>query len=81
MFRGSYPWPLFPPLPSTPDVDAPEPDAILEDPPCGYFLTEEQYTGAQPDGTVELGLNLTGSLCSPHPGTWSAFSGPATSSA
>jgi hypothetical protein len=60
VFRGSYPWPPFPPLPSAPDVDAPTPDAILEDPPCGYFLTEEQYTGAQPDGTVELRLSLHG---------------------
>ena len=60
VFRGSYPWPPFPPLPSAPDVDAPEPDAILEDPPCGYFLSDGQYTGAQPDGTVELRLNLHG---------------------
>jgi hypothetical protein len=60
VFRGSYPWPPFPPLPSAPDVDAPEPGAILEDPPCGYFLTEEQHTGARPEGTVELRLNLHG---------------------
>jgi hypothetical protein len=68
VFRGSYPWPPFPPLPSAPDVDAPEPDAILEDPPCGYFLTEEQYTGAQPDGTVQLRLNLHGIAVEPAPG-------------
>jgi hypothetical protein len=60
VFRGSYPWPPFPPLPSAPDVDAPEPDAILEDPPCGYFLTAEQYTGPLPEGTVELRLGLHG---------------------
>jgi hypothetical protein len=58
VFRGSYPWPPFPPLPSAPDVDAPEAGAILEDP--GYFLTEEQYTGARSDGTVGLRLNLHG---------------------
>ena len=67
VFRGSYPWPPFPPLPSAPDVDAPLPDAILEDPPCGYFLTGEQYTGAQPDGTVELRLNLHGIAVQPAP--------------
>jgi hypothetical protein len=68
VFRGSYPWPPFPPLPSAPDVDAPGPDAILEDPPCGYFLTEQQYTGAQPDGTVQLRLNLHGIEVQAAPG-------------
>ena len=68
VFRGSYPWPPFPPLPSAPDVDAPEPDAILEDPPCGYFLTEEQYAEAQPDGSVELRLSLHGMAVEPAPG-------------
>jgi Zinc carboxypeptidase len=76
VFRGSYPWPPFPPLPSAPDVDAPEPDAILEDPPCGYFLTEEQYTGAQPDGTVELRLNLHGIAVQSAPGYLVRILGP-----
>jgi hypothetical protein len=67
VFRGSYPWPPFPPLPSAPDVDAPAPDAILEDPPCGYFLTTEQYTGALPEGTVELRLGLHGIVVEPAP--------------
>ena len=60
VFRGSYPWPPFPPLPSAPDVDAPDPGAILEDPPCGYFLTEEQLWGARPEGTVGDRLILHG---------------------
>ena len=68
VFRGSYPWPPFPPLPSAPDEDAPEPDAILEDPPCGYFLTEEQYTGARPEGSVDLRLNLHGIAVQLAPG-------------
>jgi hypothetical protein len=57
VFRGSYPWPLFPPLPSAPDVDAPDPEDILGEPPCGYFLTEEQYRSVlndDPDVPVEL---------------------------
>jgi hypothetical protein len=58
VFRGSYPWPVFPPLLSAPDVDPP--GVILEDPPCGYFLSEEQFAGARPEGTVELRLRLHG---------------------
>jgi Zinc carboxypeptidase len=60
VFRGSYPWPPFPPLLSAPDVDAPTPEMILEDPPCGYFLSKEQYAGARPEGTVALRLHLHG---------------------
>lgn len=60
VFRGSYPWPPFPPLLSAPDVDAPTPELILEDPPCGYFLTREQYSGARPEGSVEQRLRLHG---------------------
>ena len=76
VFRGSYPWPVFPPLPSSPDVDAPEPDAILEDPPCGYFLTEEQYSGALPEGSVELRLNLHGIAVQAAPGYLARELGP-----
>lgn len=67
VFRGSYPWPPFPPLPSTPDVDAPGPDDILEEAPCGYLLTEEQYSGADPQGTVELRLDLHGIVVQDRP--------------
>jgi hypothetical protein len=58
VFRGSYPWPVFPPLPSAPDVDAPV--GIIEEPPCGYFLTEAQYSGANAHGTVAVRLALHG---------------------
>ena len=58
VFRGSYPWPVFPPLPSAPDVDPIM--GILEDPPCGYFLTREQFSGARPGGTVKERLQLHG---------------------
>jgi Zinc carboxypeptidase len=69
VFRGSYPWPPFPPLPSAPDVDAPTPDMILEDPPCGYFLSKEQYSGERPEGTVERRLRLHGIAVRRAPGS------------
>jgi hypothetical protein len=60
VFRGSYPWPPFPPLPSAPDVDAPAADMILEEPPCGYLLSRGQYLGERPEGTVAHRLRLHG---------------------
>jgi zinc carboxypeptidase len=68
VFRGSYPWPPFPPLLSAPDVDAPSPDMILEDPPCGYFLSRQQYAGERPEGTVALRLRLHGIAVRRAPG-------------
>jgi hypothetical protein len=51
VFRGSYDVPAFPaPHPGeAPPPDEP-PDGILDPPPCGYQLTDAQYTGPQPDG-------------------------------
>ena len=63
VFRGSRPIPAFPaphPGESPPPVDAPTPDQILEDPPCGYFLTPEQYAGPNLDGAVAERLDLHG---------------------
>lgn len=68
VFRGSYPWPPFPPLLSAPDIDAPTADMILEDPPCGYFLTEDQFSGKRPEGTVERRLRLHGIAVERAPG-------------
>ena len=68
VFRGAYPWPPFPPLLSAPDVDAPTPELTLEDPPCGYFLTPQQFSGANPDGTVERRLRLHGIAVERAPG-------------
>ncbi len=68
VFRGAYPWPPFPPLPSAPDVDAPTPEMILEDPPCGYFLSREQYSEQRPEGTVERRLELHGIAVRRAPG-------------
>ena len=53
VFRGSRPIPAFPaphPGESPPPVDAPAPSAILNQPPCAYKLTEQQYHGARSDG-------------------------------
>jgi len=53
VFRGSRPIPAFPaphPGESPPPVDAPDPSLILDNPPCAYKLTEEQYNGARTDG-------------------------------
>jgi hypothetical protein len=68
VFRGSYPWPPFPPLLSAPDVDAPTPEMILDDPPCGYFLSKEQYSGERPEGTVKERLRLHGIAVKRAPG-------------
>jgi hypothetical protein len=57
VFRGSRPIPAFPaphPGESPPPVDAPADSAILNDPPCAYKLTEEQYSGARSDGPPGL---------------------------
>jgi hypothetical protein len=53
VFRGSYDIPAFPaphPGESPPPNEHPTPDQILDPPPCGYVLSEEQYSGPQPDG-------------------------------
>jgi hypothetical protein len=53
VFRGSRPIPAFPaphPGESPPPVDAPDASMILDNPPCAYKLTEEQYNGPRSDG-------------------------------
>ena len=55
VFRGSYDVPAFPaphPGEAPPPEEPPEqsPEGILDPPPCGYGLTDAQYTGPQPDG-------------------------------
>ena len=48
VLRGSYPWTDFPGLAGTeglPDTDAPLASRIIDPPPCGYFITEAQYSG------------------------------------
>ena len=53
VFRGSRPIPAYPaphPGETPPPVDAPTEANILEQVPCAYKLTEEQYNGARTDG-------------------------------
>ncbi|WP_247673296.1 M14 family zinc carboxypeptidase [Micromonospora sp. C51] len=53
VFRGSRPIEAYPaphPGDTPPPLDAPDADQILEQPPCAYRLTEEQYHGARTDG-------------------------------
>ncbi|GIH03537.1 hypothetical protein Rhe02_16040 [Rhizocola hellebori] len=53
VFRGSRPIPAFAaphPGESPPPADAPVASAILNQPPCAYKLTEQQYHGARSDG-------------------------------
>lgn len=61
VFRGSYDVPAFPPPhpgESPPPPEVPDPDQILEEPPCGYLLTEEQYNGPRTDGPEGLTTTL-----------------------
>lgn len=57
VFRGSHPIPAHPaphPGDTPPPVDAPLPSRILNEVPCAYKLTEEQYHGARTDGPEGL---------------------------
>ncbi|MEV6812034.1 M14 family zinc carboxypeptidase [Micromonospora sp. NPDC051296] len=53
VFRGSRPIPAHPaphPGDTPPPLDAPGENQILNQPPCAYKLTDEQYNGARTDG-------------------------------
>ena len=53
VFRGSYDVPAFPaPHPGeAPPPDEP-PEGVLDPPPCGYVLTDEQYTARSRTGAA-----------------------------
>jgi hypothetical protein len=57
VFRGSRPIPAFPaphPGEAPPPVNAPDDSQILNEPPCAYKLTEEQFNGAREDGPAGM---------------------------
>ena len=57
VFRGSRPIPAFPaphPGQDPPPEENPSPDQILEDPPCGYLLSHEQYIEPRTDGDTTV---------------------------
>ncbi len=61
--RGSYPWPYNPLTGANtglPDVDALDPARNIDPAPCGYFLTEAQYSGPMTGGTAGLRLGIHG---------------------
>ncbi|MEE6260724.1 M14 family zinc carboxypeptidase [Plantactinospora sonchi] len=61
VFRGSRVIPLHPaphPGEAGPREDLPEPEMILDNAPCAYKLTEEQYNGARTDGPGGVGATL-----------------------
>jgi hypothetical protein len=61
VFRGSYDVPAFPsphPGEAPPPNEHPSPDQIIEEPPCGYLLTEEQYNGDRADSPAGFQTTL-----------------------
>ena len=58
VFRGSYDVPAFPePHPGEDPPPAEPPEGILDPPPCGYLITDEQY-GSQQDNSRPAGDRL-----------------------
>lgn len=61
VFRGSRTIDPFPPPhpgEAPPPEEIPDEDEILEEPPCGYLLTEEQYLGPREDGPAGMVTTL-----------------------
>jgi hypothetical protein len=61
VFRGSRPIPDFPephPGQDPPPEENPTPDQILEDPPCGYLVSRDQYNEPRTDGATTVGERI-----------------------
>ena len=73
MFRGSCDVPAFPaPHPGEAPPPPEPPTGIIDPPPCGYLLTDAQYSGPKPDGRpVEDRLQAHGiKVQRRRPGSW-----------
>jgi predicted deacylase len=76
ILRGAYPWPSVPSVgegSNAPDVDAPLASRILDPAPCGYFISQAEYTapriGPKNDfGTVAQRLAIHGIKVEPAAG-------------
>jgi hypothetical protein len=80
VLRGAYPWPMVPHIAEDPDeqpnVDTPLPERILTPAPCGYFITEAEYTKPRMSssrepvdaGSVAQRLAIHGIEVEPAPG-------------
>jgi hypothetical protein len=70
VFRGSRPIPDFPephPGQDPPPEENPTPDQVLDNPPCGYLLSEEQYNGPRTDGATTVAERIEAHGWSVHP--------------
>jgi hypothetical protein len=79
VFRGSRDVEPTPgPGENPPPVNTPGPEQILETPPCGYRLTEQQYTETRTDGRpVQDRLAAHGIVVKPKPnGFWVPMNQP-----
>ena len=80
ILRGSYPWPLVPSVGANPndqpDVDTPLAARILTPAPCGYFISEAEWTRDRPSeadedvmaGSVAQRMAVHGIKAEPAPG-------------
>jgi hypothetical protein len=62
VFRGSRTIPDFPephPGQDPPPEEVPTPELILENPPCGYLVSDEQYNAPRADGSTTVAERIS----------------------